>query len=211
LSKLHAEQRVVSLTQRRHDSPTAVIAALPPDTPRLPSVAGNDELLQQPFPDGDEPNRGGILIDVTVEFECRTHVPASVQETFDRSRNIDLHLSSMAESRERAIAGVTSGLIGEGEEVTWRAWHCGVPIRMTSRITEMTEPVSFVDEQVRGPFREFRHEHRFHAHGDDTVMIDVVRYRAPLGLLGRVAELMIGPYLRRLIEKRNTHLAGQPL
>ena len=65
--------------------------------------------------------------------------------------------------------GLRPGLIELGEEVTWFAWHFGVPIRMTSRITEMTAPAFFVDEQVRGPFREFRHETRFHADGDETV------------------------------------------
>ena len=73
---------------------------------------------------------------MVVEFECRTRLPVDVQEAFDRSRSIDLHMSSMARSRERAVDGVTTGLIGEGGEVTWRAWHFGVPIRMTSRITQ---------------------------------------------------------------------------
>jgi ligand-binding SRPBCC domain-containing protein len=152
--------------------------------------------------------RGGTLIAVTVEFECRTHVPAGVQETFDRSRSIDLHMASMSDSRERAIAGVTAGLIREGEEVTWRACHFGVPIRMTSRITAMVVPEYFVDEQMRGPFRSFRHEHEFRPDGPGTLMIDRVRFTAPFGPLGTMAELVIGPYLRRLIEKRNAHIAG---
>jgi ligand-binding SRPBCC domain-containing protein len=139
-------------------------------------------------------------------FECRTWLPVGVQEAFDRSRSIDLHVASMAGSRERAVAGVTTGHIDEGEDVTWRAWHFGVPIRMTSRITRMSPPDSFVDEQVRGPFRSFRHEHRFVADGDGTIMIDHVVLRVPLGVLGRAAELVVGPYLRRLIERRNTHL-----
>jgi ligand-binding SRPBCC domain-containing protein len=143
---------------------------------------------------------------VVVEFECRTWLPVGVQEAFDRSRSIDLHVASMAGSRERAVAGVTTGHIDEGEEVTWRAWHFGVPIRMTSRITRMSPPDSFVDEQVRGPFRSFRHEHRFVADGDGTIMIDHVVLRVPLGVLGRAAELVVGPYLRRLIERRNAHL-----
>lgn len=143
---------------------------------------------------------------MVVEFECRTRLPVGVQEAFDRSRSIDLQMSSMARSRERAVAGVTTGLIGEGEEVTWRAWHFGVPIRMTSRITRISPPDSFVDEQVRGPFRSFRHEHRFVADGDGTVMTDHVVLSAPFGALGRAAELLVGPYLRRLIEQRNAHL-----
>lgn len=43
----HADQRVVSLTQRRLADPAAVIAGLPPDRRPLPSVAGYDELLQR--------------------------------------------------------------------------------------------------------------------------------------------------------------------
>jgi ligand-binding SRPBCC domain-containing protein len=144
-----------------------------------------------------------------VEFECRTRLPMTVQEAFDRSRSIDVHVASMTDSRERAVAGVTTGLIGPGEEVTWRAWHFGVPFRMTSRISEFHPPSSFVDEQVRGPFRSFRHEHGFTADAvGGTVMVDRVRFVAPLGLLGRAAELVLGPYLRRLIERRNAHLAA---
>ncbi|RXZ51312.1 cyclase [Agromyces fucosus] len=133
----------------------------------------------------------------------------TVQQAFDRSRNIDVHVASMSDSRERAIAGVTTGLIGAGEEVTWRARHFGVPFRMTSRISEFDPPSSFVDEQVAGPFRSFRHEHEF---SDDaaggTLMVDRVRFAAPFGPLGRAAELVLGPYLRRLIEHRNAILAS---
>jgi ligand-binding SRPBCC domain-containing protein len=143
---------------------------------------------------------------MVVDFECRTRMPVGVQEAFDRSRSIDLHLSSMAHSRERAIAGVRGGLIAETEEVTWRAWHFGVPICMTSRITRMSPPDSFVDEQVHGPFKSFWHEHRFVADGDGTLMIDRVAFTAPLGVLGRLAEVVLGPYVRRLIEQRNVHL-----
>lgn len=146
---------------------------------------------------------------MVVEFECRTRLPTSVQQSFDLSRSIDLHVTSMAGSRERAVSGVTRGLIGSGEEVTWRAWHFGVPLRMTSRITAFDEPSSFVDEQVRGPFRTFRHEHRFTPDADGgTIMIDHVRFVAPFGPLGRAAERVLGPYLRRLIVQRNAVLAA---
>lgn len=58
----------------------------------------------------------------------------------------------MAKSREKAVGGVTAGLISLGEEVTWRAWHFGVPLHMTSRITEMVPSDYFVDEQIKGRF-----------------------------------------------------------
>lgn len=146
---------------------------------------------------------------MAVEFECITHTTLPAAVLFDRSRSIEAHTGSMADSREQAIAGTTSGLIGLGEEVTWRAWHFGVPLRMTSRITAFDPPHSFVDEQVRGPFRSFRHEHSFHEDAHGTTMVDRVRFEAPLGVLGRLAEkFVLARYLRKLIEQRNQYLVA---
>ncbi|MET1051075.1 MAG: SRPBCC family protein, partial [Mycetocola sp.] len=93
--------------------------------------------------------------------------------------------------------------------VTWRAWHFGVPLRMTSRITALNPPHSFTDEQVRGPFRSFRHEHEFRPSGAGTLMVDRVSFAAPFGVLGRVVErLVLASYMKRLIERRNTFLSG---
>lgn len=125
---------------------------------------------------------------------------APVEVCFDLSRSIDLHLESMLASDERAVAGVTSGLIRGGEQVTWEARHFGVTWRMTSRIVEFDPPRRFVDEMVRGPFTAFRHEHLFEAHGSGTRMTDVITLRTPLRLL---VERPIGVYLRRLMTTRN--------
>ena len=142
-------------------------------------------------------------------FECHTRAAIPQTELFDRARSIDAHKESMSHSREEAIAGVTSGLISLGEEVTWRAWHFGVPFRMTSRISEMGAPDYFVDEQVSGPFRRFRHHHEFSQDGSVTTMIDRIEFEAPFGPLGRLAErLVLTRYLRQLIVRRNRHLVG---
>lgn len=128
-------------------------------------------------------------------------------QLFDLSRSIDAHTSSMAKSRERAVAGTVTGLIGLGEEVTWRAWHFGVPIRMTSRVTAMDAPNSFVDEQVKGPFKHFRHVHEFSSGADGTVMTDRIEFAAPFGPLGRIIEkLFLARYLQALIQTRNSYL-----
>ncbi|KQR90675.1 MAG: SRPBCC family protein [Microbacterium ginsengisoli] len=133
----------------------------------------------------------------------RTDVP--VDDRFDLSLSIDLHLASMADAGERAIAGTTSGRIGLDETVTWRARHFGVWITMTSRISSLDRPHRFVDEQVSGPFRRFRHEHLFEHDGAGTVMTDVIEVTSPV--FGAVAErLVLVPYLRRLIRQRNAHL-----
>lgn len=109
----------------------------------------------------------------------------------------------MLASRERAVAGVTSGLIGPGQSVSWEAHHLGLRWRMTSRITDFDRPHRFVDEMVRGPFASFRHEHRFTPDGDGTLMSDVVDVRMGLGPLGPVADVFAAAYLRRLLRIRN--------
>ena len=133
-----------------------------------------------------------------------TDIDAPVEACFDLARSIDLHLESMITSNERAIAGVTSGLIGAGQEVTWEARHLGRIWRMTSTITEFDPPHRFVDEMVRGPFGRFRHEHGFAAQGDGTRMTDVVSFRRGFGILGRLVDPFAARYLKHLMVLRNT-------
>jgi ligand-binding SRPBCC domain-containing protein len=132
-----------------------------------------------------------------------TAIAAPVEECFDLSRSIDLHLESMVASGERAVGGVTSGLIEDGQQVSWEAHHLGIRWRMTSQITEFDRPHRFVDEMVRGPFASFRHEHQFQEDGPGTLMIDIVAVRMGLGPIGRVSDIFAAAYLRRLLVMRN--------
>ena len=105
--------------------------------------------------------RRGYAETVPSTFTLETRSSHAAEQLFDLSLSIDAHLGSMSDSGERAVAGVTSGQIGLGEEVTWRARHFGIWFTMTSRIVELDRPHRFVDEQVKGPFRSFVHEHSF--------------------------------------------------
>jgi ligand-binding SRPBCC domain-containing protein len=146
---------------------------------------------------------------MTARFTVVTDFSIPVEAAFDLSLDIDAHQASMAASGERAIAGVTSGRIGLGEEVTWRARHFGVPFTMTSRVTALDRPTMFVDEQVRGPFHQFRHAHRFEAIETGTRLTDSVTFTVPCGPFGRAAEhFVLARYLRRLIEVRNEYLGA---
>jgi ligand-binding SRPBCC domain-containing protein len=145
---------------------------------------------------------------MTVSFVCRTESALPAERLFDLARSIDLHLDSQEQSGERAVGGVTSGLIGEGQDVTWRARHFGIPLTMTSRITQFTFPSSFTDEQTRGPFKSFRHVHEFQSTPGGSIMTDRVEFTAPFGLLGRLAEcLVLRRYLQRLIRERGRFLS----
>jgi ligand-binding SRPBCC domain-containing protein len=137
----------------------------------------------------------------------RTRVAALPVRCFDLARDVDLHQRSTAASRERAVAGVTAGLLGAGDEVTWEATHFGVRQRLTSRITEFDSPKRFVDEMVRGAFARFRHEHQFLSVPEGTDMVDIFDYTAPLGPLGRLADgLFLRRYMTALLRERNAYL-----
>src|SRR5262245_9449050 len=94
-------------------------------------------------------------------FELKTDIRAPVERVFDLSRSIDLHRESMGKTGESAVGGVTTGLIGPGESVTWQARHFGVWQRLTSRITAFDRPHHFRDSMVQGAFARFDHDHHF--------------------------------------------------
>lgn len=136
--------------------------------------------------------------------EIEITVNATRERCFDLARDIDLHVRSMASSREKAVAGRTSGLIGPGEQVTWEARHFGVVQRFTSRITEFRRPEYFQDSMIKGAFRSFVHDHYFEEDAKGgTVMREVVAFRSPLGVLGWIVDRMIMKgYLARLLADR---------
>jgi ligand-binding SRPBCC domain-containing protein len=145
-----------------------------------------------------------------VHIHLETLVRAPVKTTFDLARDIDFHQRSMAHTGERAVGGRTSGLIGAGETVTWQARHLGLRWTLTSRVTEFEPSARFVDEQVSGPFASFRHEHRFEAVPEGTLMVDDWRHTAPLGPLGRVADaLVLGRLMTNLLRMRNAALVDE--
>lgn len=133
-----------------------------------------------------------------------TAVAAPIERVFDLSCSIDLHVDSTSRSGERAVAGVTTGLIGPGQEVTWRARHFGVWQTLTSRMTRFDRPNHFRDSMVRGAFRRFDHDHFFEPTPSGTSMRDVFDYESPLGFLGRAADvLFLQRYLQSFLVERN--------
>lgn len=138
------------------------------------------------------------VIDIT------TQIIAPIERVFDLSRSVDLHAASTAQTGERAVAGVTSGLMSLGQEATWRARHFGIWQHLTIRITAFDPPAHFRDSLVHGAFRRLNHDHFFSQHGAITVMRDVFDFESPLGILGRIADyLILTRYLRQFLATRN--------
>jgi ligand-binding SRPBCC domain-containing protein len=138
----------------------------------------------------------------TIHVETRIAAPAS--RCFLLALSIDLHVQSTAGTRERAVAGITTGLIGNGESVTWQGRHFGLMMRHTSKITQYEPPTFFQDVMTAGRFKSFEHDHRFQQQDGETVMTDEIRFAAPLGILGLLVEsLVLRTYLTRFLLERN--------
>jgi len=136
-------------------------------------------------------------------IEFTTEVRAPIERIFDLARSVELHMDSTAQTGERAIAGVTSGLMGLGNEVTWRARHLGIWQHLTSRITAFERPRHFRDSMVRGAFRRFDHDHFFAQQGEITVMRDVFDFQSPFDILGRIADrVFLIAYMRHFLLTR---------
>jgi len=133
-----------------------------------------------------------------------TKINAPKQIVFDASRNIDIHQQSASESNEKAIAGVTSGLINLNETVTWRGKHFGFYLTHKSRITAMNLYDYFVDEMERGKFKSFKHEHFFEEQNGITIMKDKMQYETPFGIFGSLFDfLFLKKHLTNFLLERN--------
>ena len=140
-------------------------------------------------------------------IELETVIYAPCERVFDLSRSIDLHQATAAATGERAIAGVTTGLLGPDEEVTWRARHFGVVQRLRVKIACFDRPTHFQDVMLEGAFRFMRHDHWFAETDGKTVMKDRFEFAAPLGFLGRIVErVILVSYMRDFLEERNAVL-----
>src|SRR3954469_908127 len=98
-----------------------------------------------------------------IQLEETTRIEAPIERCFDLARSVEVHLAGNIHFGEQALAtaGATSGLLGLGDHVTWRAKHFGVWHTLTSTITEMEAPAYFNDSMVKGPFRSMSHDHYF--------------------------------------------------
>lgn len=139
-----------------------------------------------------------------VVIELEYEINQKIEICFDLSRSIDVHLASTDGTGERAIGGVTSGLIGMGETVTWSAIHFGIRQKLTSKITEYERPIKFSDTMQKGAFKSFHHDHYFKEVNGVTIVKDKIQLEAPFGIIGRLVEkLILKDYMTKFIKKRN--------
>lgn len=133
-----------------------------------------------------------------------TFIAAPTPVVFDLSRHIGLHKESMSAHKEEAVAGTRFGLIEKDETVTWRAKHFFKTRILRVKITDMKKPEQFTDEQLSGDFKMMKHEHHFKPCDNGTILIDLLHFESPYGILGEwFNSLYLTNYMKQLLEQRN--------
>jgi len=79
----------------------------------------------------------------------------------------------------------------------------GIKIKWVTIIAEVSEPLYFIDEQHKGPYRLWRHQHRMQVIDGGIEMTDTVDYEPPFGIIGRLANsLFIRKQLNDIFDYR---------
>jgi ligand-binding SRPBCC domain-containing protein len=137
-----------------------------------------------------------------------TLIHAPVNTVFTLARDVAQHAAALVTTGERAVEpGRTEGLLELGDLYCLRAKHLGLPWSVDVRIITLDEDELIASTQIRGPFRRLEHEHRFVVTGAGTLLTDEVRWVAPAGLLGKLAdEIVLRRRLLWILTVRNAHL-----
>jgi ligand-binding SRPBCC domain-containing protein len=79
----------------------------------------------------------------------------------------------------------------------------GIPFEWMTEITHVEKEKLFVDEQRKGPYKLWHHQHHFKSITGGTEMTDLIHYRLPLGILGSAMnQLVVKEKLEKIFEYR---------
>jgi ligand-binding SRPBCC domain-containing protein len=107
---------------------------------------------------------------------------------FEDPRNLRLITPDWLDFRIMRIRGSP---LDVGTTIIYRIRWLGVPLSWVTRIDEFERNRRFVDVQISGPYRTWRHEHTFEDRNGQTLLRDRVQYELPLGILGRIAHRLL--------------------
>lgn len=143
----------------------------------------------------------------TYTLQRELWVPNSLPAVFDffsRAENLERITPPWMRFRILTPPPIT---MKQGATIAYALRVRGVPLRWLTEIERWNPPYEFIDIQVRGPYKLWRHTHRFSESAGGTSIVDIVEYALPFGLMGRLAHrLQVARDLALIFDYRAQHV-----
>jgi ligand-binding SRPBCC domain-containing protein len=138
-----------------------------------------------------------------MRFTARSVIRTTPERLFGFHELPDAFLRLLAPSEKIRVIQIAPNL-GAGSRTIVKIRIAFLWVTFDSLHTAYDPPHSFEDQQVRGPFRSWRHRHIVESHPDGAMLIDDIEYTPPFGLLGRAVDgIVIKPRLRKVFAFRH--------
>lgn len=128
--------------------------------------------------------------------------PESIFDFFADAANLEAITPPWLQFRILTPLPIT---MDSGTLIDYRLRLHWIPIRWRTEIAEWNPPYHFIDQQLRGPYRLWRHTHTFESIPDGTLMTDSVEYSVPGGRIFN--RWFVEPDLRKIFAWRQKCLA----
>ncbi len=143
-----------------------------------------------------------VMIYFTEQF-----IPHELEEVFpyfSDARNLEEITPDWLNFR---IQKVSTETVQKGTHIRYQLKLHGVPMRWLTNIAEWEPPMRFVDNQLKGPYKLWYHEHSFHRVKGGTLIRDWVRFKLPMGKLGQwVALSKVRSDVEKIFEYRRVKI-----
>lgn len=135
-------------------------------------------------------------------FESSIDIDAPIEAVYEFHRDTR-NAARIASEGQEFVAIIGEFPLDQGDEVELHVKMPPLPGTQVwrVRITELVEPTLVVDEMLKGPFAQFRHEHRFARNASGgTTLTDHVEWKLPGGIAAKAIE----PIAKAQLEKSFT-------
>lgn len=142
----------------------------------------------------------------TYTLQRELWVPNSLTAVFDffsRAENLERITPPWMRFRILTPPPIT---MKQGATIAYALRVRGIPLRWLTEIERWNPPYEFIDTQIKGPYKIWRHTHRFSEAAGGTLIVDIVEYALPFGLIGRLAHrLQVARDLSLIFDYRAQH------
>jgi len=123
------------------------------------------------------------------QLRKKQKIPISVDKAWEFFSNPEnLGLITPTSMKFKILSRSDAGDMYPGMIITYRLSPLfKMQVKWTTEITQVKEKVYFIDNQIKGPYKIWHHEHRFKSINQGIEMEDILYYNLSWGIFGRFA------------------------